>query len=158
MQDAALRFFQTLPVATRANVDLCLEALRDHFCNVQLQEVHILKPEQQKFDLKTDTPENFLVTLQTKAVRAYPPPDLPAVVPLNLAAMGGDAAREAAEQTRFDGETAARAARIQSAEDFKNEQVKSILSKQCLDGLGQKSRSNHQIHLSKIYVLLYDSR
>ena len=43
LRDAALRFFQTLPDAT-------------------------------KFDSKTDTPENFLVTLQTKALKAYPDP------------------------------------------------------------------------------------
>ena len=127
LRDAALRFFQTLDAATRADVDLTLAALRDHFCNVQLQEVHILKLEQQKFDLKKDTPENFLVTLQTKAQRAYPTPDLPKVAPLALA--GLDPAPAAAEQTRFDSETATRAARLQAAEDHKNEQVKRIFIK-----------------------------
>ena len=52
LRDAALPFFQTLDAATGANVDLTLAALRDHFCNMQLQELHILKIEQQKFDLK----------------------------------------------------------------------------------------------------------
>ena len=127
LRDAALRFFQTLDAATRANIDLTLAALGDHFCNVQLQEVHILKLEQQKFDSKKDTPENFLVTLQTKAQRAYPVPDLPAVAPFALA--GLDPGPASAEQTRFDSETATRAARLQAAEDHKNEQVKRIFIK-----------------------------
>ena len=66
LRDAALRFFLTLPAATRANVENCLDALRIHFCNVQLQEVHLLKLEQQKFDPKNDTSENFLVTCRQK--------------------------------------------------------------------------------------------
>ena len=118
----ALRYFQTLPEATRQDVELSLTALRDHFCNTQLQEVHILRLEQKKFDPKIDTPENFLVTLQTAAQRAYPPPNLPAVAPL---ANGADAA----EQARFARETAARQERINAEEEFKNEQVKRIFQK-----------------------------
>ena len=124
LRDAALRFFLTLPAATRANVEHCLDALRNHFCNVQL---HLLKLEQQKFDPKNDTPENFLVTLQAKGQRAYPAPNLPEVAPLRLA--GLDPGPAAAEQTRFDSETAARAERLQAAEDYKNEQVKRIFVK-----------------------------
>ena len=127
LRDAALRYFQTLPAPTRADVDLSLTALRDHFCNQDLQEVHVLKLEQLRFDSKKDTPENFLVNLQTKAQRAYPTPVLPAVRAL---ALPGDAGPlDAAEQTRFDGETAARAARLQAAEANKNEQVKRIFIK-----------------------------
>ena len=48
---------------------------------------------------------------------------------MNLAGCGGDVGREAAEQTRFDGETAARAARLQAAENFKEEQIKRIFIK-----------------------------
>ena len=118
----ALRYFQTLPEATRQDVELSLTALRDHFCNTQLQEVHILRLEQKKFDPKIDTPENFLVTLQTAAQRAYPPPNLPAVAPL---ANGADEA----EQARFARETAARQERINAEEEFKNEQVKRIFQK-----------------------------
>ena len=65
-RDAALQFFQTLPAATRADVNLSLTALRDQFCHQDLQEVHVLKLEQLRFDNKTDTPENFPVNLQTK--------------------------------------------------------------------------------------------
>ena len=122
-----MRFFQTLPAATRADVNLSLTALRDHFCHQDLQEVLVLKLEQLRFDNKTDTPENFLVNLQTKAQRAYPTPDLPPVATLALPGDGG--AGDAAEQTRFDGETAARATRLQAAEDNKNEQVKRIFIK-----------------------------
>ena len=122
--EAALRFFQTLPAATRADVDLCLTALREHFCNVQLQEIHILKLEQQRFDIKKDTPENFLVTLQSRAQRSYPTPNLPEVAPLNLAAAGADAGLEAAQRTRFDREIAARDERLQPARVFRTAQIK----------------------------------
>ena len=83
LRDSALRFYQTLPALTRADVPLSLAALRDHFCNPQLQEVHVLKLEQSKFDIKRDSPENFLVNLTKKAQRIYPTPDLPAVAPLD---------------------------------------------------------------------------
>ena len=74
LRGPALRFFQTLPKATRDYVDLSFTALRNHFCHIQLQEVHVLNLEKLRFDPKTDTPENFLVTIQTKAIRAYPTP------------------------------------------------------------------------------------
>ena len=64
LRDAALRFFQTLPLATRQNLELSITALRDRFCNPQLQELHVRKLKNMKLDSKTDTPENFLVTLQ----------------------------------------------------------------------------------------------
>ena len=91
---------------------------------MQLQEVHVLNLEKLRFDPKTDTPENFLVTIQTKAIRAYPTPVLPAVAPLKPGA-----ADPAVEQTRFDSETAQRAERLQASEDFKNAQVKRIFQK-----------------------------
>ena len=61
-----------------------LDALRNRFCTVQLQEVPLLKLEQKKFDPKNDIPENFLVTLQTKAQRAYLAPNLLEVALLRL--------------------------------------------------------------------------
>ena len=124
LRGPALRFFQTLPEATRNDVDLSFIALRNHFCNVQLQEVHVLNLEKLRFDPKIDTPENFLVTIQTKAIRAYPTPVLPAVAPIDPGA-----ADAAAEQTRFDSETTQRAERLQASEDFKNAQVKRIFQK-----------------------------
>ena len=60
-------------------------------------------------------------------MRAYPESNLPAVAPLILAGLG--AASFAAEQTRFDGETATRDARLQAAKDFKNGQIKRVLIK-----------------------------
>ena len=67
LRDNALRFYQTLGSATRANVPASLIALRDHFCNPQLQEIRVLNLEQLRFNTKTDTPENFLVNLMKKA-------------------------------------------------------------------------------------------
>ena len=119
LRDAALRYFLTLPDATRQDLTLYLNALKDHFCNPQLQELHVLKLENLKFDPKTDNPENFLVTLQTKALKAYPDPDPPAVAPINGAAVDA-----AAEQTRFDSETARRAEIIRSAQEARAIQIK----------------------------------
>ena len=86
LRDAAPRYFQTLPVATCADLELSLTALRDHFRNPRLQELHVLKLENLKFDPNTNNPENVLVTLQTKALKAYPGPNSPAVAPIDGAA------------------------------------------------------------------------
>ena len=119
LRDAALRFFQTLPDATRGDFDLSLTALRDRFCNPQLQELHVLTLENLKFDSKTDSPENFLVTLQTKALKAYPDPNLVPVAPID-----GAAADAAAEQTRFDQETARNAEQLRSAQEARSNQIR----------------------------------
>ena len=119
LRDAALRFFQTLPDATRADLDLSLTALRDRFCNPHLQELHVLTLENLKFDSKTDTPENFLVTLQTKALKAYPEPTLVPVAPID-----GAAPDAAVEQTRFDQETARNAEQLRSAQEARSIQIR----------------------------------
>ena len=108
---AALLFFQTLPLATRQNSELSITALRDRFCNPQLQKLHVLKRENMKIDSKTDTPGNFLVTLQTKATKAYPDSDPPTVAPIDP-----HAADAVVEQTRFHQDTARRAETIRSAQ------------------------------------------
>ena len=126
LRDSALRFYQTLPALTRADVPLSLAALRDHFCNPQLQEVHVLKLEQSKFDIKRDSPENFLVNLTKKAQRAYPTPDLPAVAPLDAALVGAAADADAA---RFHGETAQRQERLDAENDHRNNQIKRLFIK-----------------------------
>ena len=78
-----------------------------------------MKLENLKFDSKTDNPENFLVTLQTKALKAYPDPNPPAVAPID------DAAPDAAvEQTRFDQDTARRAEIIRSAQEARSNQIR----------------------------------
>ena len=74
LRDAALRYFQTLPEATCNDLALSLTALRNHFCNPQLQELHVIKLENVRFDPKTDSPENFLVSLQNMTLKAYPDP------------------------------------------------------------------------------------
>ena len=112
-------FFQTLPLATRQNLELSITALRDRFSNPQLQELHVLKLQNMKFDSKTDTPENFLVTLQTKATKAYLEPDPPAVAPIDP-----HAADAAVERTRFDQDTARRAEIIRSAQEARSVQIR----------------------------------
>ena len=119
LQDAILRFFQTLPPKTRQDLELSKTGLRDRFFNRQLQELHVLKLENMKFDSKTDTLENFLVTLQTKATRAYRDPDSPAV-----ALIDPHAADAAVEQTRFDQETARRAKILCSAQEAHSVQIR----------------------------------
>ena len=126
LRDSALRFYQTLPALTKADVPHCLAALRDHFCNPQLQEVHVLKLEQSKSDIKRDSPENFLVNLTKKAQRAYPTPDLPAVSPLDAALVGAAAEADAA---RFHGETAQRQERLDAENDHRNNQIKRLFIK-----------------------------
>ena len=126
LREAALRFYQTLPAAIRANVENSLGALRDHFCNPQLQEIHVLKLEQLRYDPKIDSPENFLVNLTNKAQRAYPTPDLPAVDPIDVALNG---APLVADTARFHRETAQRQERIDAVNDNRNEQIKRLFIK-----------------------------
>ena len=126
LRDNELQFFQTLPALTRTDVPLSLTALRDHFCNPQLQEVHVLKLEQSKFDIKKDSPENYLVQLTKKAQRAYPTPALPAVAPIDGTIAGAAANADAA---RFYGETAQRRERLDAENDNRNNQIKRLFIK-----------------------------
>ena len=83
LQDAALQFFHTLDDRTRNDLELTFTALKDHFCNPNLKEIHHINLENLKFNNKTDSLEEFLMKLQNLALKAYPPPvDLP-VEPLN---------------------------------------------------------------------------
>ena len=94
-----------MPLAARQKLELSITARRVRFCNPQIQELYVLKLENMKFDPKTDTPENSLVTLQTKATKAYPDSDPPAVAPIDP-----HAANPAVEQSRFDQDTIKRSA------------------------------------------------
>ena len=123
LRDNALQFFQTLPALTRADVPLSLAVLRDHFCNPQLQEVHVLKLQQSKFDIKKESPENYLVQLTKKAQRAYPTPDLPAVAPTDGTLAGAAADADAA---RFHGKTAQRQERFDAENDNRNNQIERL--------------------------------
>ena len=114
LRDAISQFFQTLHLATRQNLEFSITALRDWFSNPQLQEINVLKLEIMKFDSNTDTPETFSVTLQTRATKAYPDPDLPVVAPIDP-----HAADAAVEQTRFDQDTARRAEIIRSTQEVR---------------------------------------
>ena len=126
LRDDALRFYQTLPPLTKGDVPLSLAALRDHFCNPQLQEVHVLKLEQSKFDIKKDSPENYLVNLTKKAQRAYPTPDLSAVAPIDGTLAGAAAV---ADTARFHRETAQRQERLDAENDNRNNQIKRLFIK-----------------------------
>ena len=85
----------------------------------QLQELHFLKLENLKLDSKNDNPENFSVTLQTKALKAYSDPSPQAVAPNDP-----NASDAAADQTRFDQSTARRAEVIRSAQDARSIQIR----------------------------------
>ena len=95
LEGPALQYFQTLDNATQTNLDNALTALRNHYCNPQLTELHKIKFENLQFNLKTVSPEDFLVKLQTVAQLAYPQPAAAVIAP---SAGGGD-------QARFDTET-----------------------------------------------------
>ena len=72
LRDAALGFFQSLPLATRQTLVFPITALQDRFCNPHLQEIHVVKLENTNSNSKTDTPETFLFTLQTKTTKTFP--------------------------------------------------------------------------------------
>ena len=61
LQDAALQFFHTLDDRTKNDLELTLTALKDHFCNPNLKEIHHINLEELKFNNKTDSPEEFVV-------------------------------------------------------------------------------------------------
>ena len=92
-------FCQTLSLAHQ-NLELSLTAVRDRFGNSQLLQLLIFNFEKMEFDSKTDTFENFLVTLHTKETKAYSDPDHPAVTPIDAHAVDA-----AAEKICFDQDT-----------------------------------------------------
>ena len=105
-------------------MELSITALWHRFCNPQIQKLHVLKLENMKFDSKTDTPENFLVKLQTKATKAYPDPDLPTVAPIDA-----HAADAVVERTRFEQEAASCTELLRSAQEARSVQIRSIYQK-----------------------------
>ena len=74
LKDSALQFFHTFDASTKADVDLTLQALKNHFCNPKLRKLHQLKLESLKFKHKEEQPEEFLVKLQNLALHAFPDP------------------------------------------------------------------------------------
>ena len=114
--DQALQFFRTLPQATRDNFDAAITALRNHYCNPNLRELHKLQLHNLKFDQKTGSPEDFLVQVQIKATQAYPDPVFAPIPPANppndQAGIDRVAATEAANQTVLDNATNERNRRI----------------------------------------------
>ena len=62
----ALRYFLTLPEATRPVFADSIIDLRNRFTQDDLREIRKLKLENQKFNPKTDRVKNFLVNLRTE--------------------------------------------------------------------------------------------
>ena len=97
LKDSALQFFHTLDQNTRADLELTITALKNHFCNPNLKEIHHMNLENMKFNHKTESAEEFLVKLQNLALKAYPTP-----VDVPVAPVDGDVPND---QDRFDRET-----------------------------------------------------
>ena len=85
-----------MPQATRDNFELSITALRNHYCNPNLRELHKLQLQNLKFDHKTGNPEDFLVQIQIKATQAYPDPVFAPIPPGDQAEIDRVAAAQAA--------------------------------------------------------------
>ena len=78
LKNSALQFFHTLDRNTGADLKLTITALKNHFFNPNLKEIHHIYVENMKFNHKTESPQEFLVKLQNLALKSYPTPvDLP---------------------------------------------------------------------------------
>ena len=69
---SALQFFHTLDANTRADLELTIAALKNHFCPPNLWEIHYINFENTKFNHKTESPGEFLAKLRNLAMKAYP--------------------------------------------------------------------------------------
>ena len=119
--DQALQFFRTLPQATRDNFDAAITALRNHYCNPNLRELHKLQLHNLKFDHKHGSPEDFLVQVQIKATQAYPDPVLPPIPPANPP-------NEQAEIDRVQNAQEANQAVLHNAVNEQNRRIKEIFT------------------------------
>ena len=119
----ALRFFLTIPEATRLVFADMITALRTRFTQDDVREIRTIKLENQKFNPKSDTVQNFLVKLRTEANRAYPVPVIRV-----LPAGAGDS-----KTHMFSLETAARGSALEIVKilsvNCKNEQIKRFFIK-----------------------------
>ena len=75
-------FRRTLPQAT-SDFDTAIMALRKHYCNPNVRELHNLQLHNLNFDHKNGSPEVFLVQVQIKATQAYPDSFFPPIPPAN---------------------------------------------------------------------------
>ena len=94
LKDSALQFFHTLDQNTRADLELTITALKNHFCNRNLKEIHHINLEKMKINHQTESPEEFLLKLQNLALKGYPTP-----VDTPVAQVDGDVPND---QDRFD--------------------------------------------------------
>ena len=119
--DQALQFFTTLPQATRDNFGLSITALRNHYCNPNLRELHKLQLQNVKLDHNTGNPEDFLVQVQIEPTQAYPDP---VFAPIPRANPPGD-------QGEKDSVAAAQAANqvlLNNAVNERNRRIKEIFT------------------------------
>ena len=144
LRDAALRYFQTLAEATRNDLALSLMALRNHFCNPQLQELHVIKLDNVRFDPKTDSPENFLVSLQNMTLKAYPDPIPEAYPP------GVDQAAQDALDARND-------ENLRFAQQERQKQTKRFFKKCMPSWLEQNCWNNQTTQQLRIYTSWLES-
>ena len=115
LKDAALQVFHTLDKNTRADLELAITALKNHFCNQNLKEVHHINLENMKLNHKTDSPEEFLIKLQNLAIKAYPTSVDEPVAPLNNTV--------ANDQARVDRENRAKENRRNSSQMERERQI-----------------------------------
>ena len=126
---AALRNLQALPLATSQNLELSITAPGDRFCTPHLQESSLLELEHLKLESKTETIENLLVMLLTKATKNYQDLDLLAVAPIDSHEVDA-----AADETLFCRDRARHAEKIRSAQEARAVQVRRQSIKKSLDG------------------------
>lgn len=120
LKDSALQFYLTLEDNIKTDFEESLKALKNHYCNPHLREIHIISLENLRFDPKKTTPEAFLVKVQTLAKQAYPDPILEPVRP----AEAGDG-----EADRVTRETAANEEKKRFADRERERQVIRIFKK-----------------------------
>ena len=119
--DQALQFFRTLPQATRDDFDAAITALRNHYCNPNLRELHKIQLQNLKFDRKIGNPENFLVQVQIKATQAHPHPIFSPIPPANPQ-------NEQAEIDRVQNAQNANQLTLQNAVNERHRRIKEIFT------------------------------
>ena len=119
--DQARQFFRTLPQATRDDFDAAITALRNHYCNPNLRELHKLQLHNLKFDHKDGSPEDFLVQVQIEATQAHPGPLFPPIPP-------ADPPNAQAEIDRVHNAQDASQAALDNVVNERNRRIKEISS------------------------------
>ena len=90
----ALRYFTSLPEATRNDLDNALTALRDRYNQTANSEFHQIRFTKRKFDSTKESAEDYIVDLQKLAQKAFPN------IPATAAALEVDRAGERTRRVR----------------------------------------------------------